>query len=195
MSQASAGATERFILPLAQTTGIMSPYYRSSIFRGMPMARLARDRAARVMPVSSSSSRRFTTERLVCMRAAISVFDMCSLFMASVNCQAITRLTAAATASSRMPSSLRKSSKSLPICLFSNHASYNWSLRVLAISISAMGVSRDFLMKACSKTRLLPITVKSARNIRRSRWMRTSHKSFPFYEPAAHPMASQIEPL
>ena len=43
------------------------------------------------------------------------VFVMCILFMASANCHAITRLIAAAVTSSWMPSSFRKSSKSLPI--------------------------------------------------------------------------------
>ena len=159
----------------------------SSIFSGIPTAKLARASVAKVTLVSSSSSNRFTTARLVPIRTAISVFVMCILFMASTNCQAITRLMAAAVTSSWMSSSFRKSSKSLPIRGFLRNTSYKWLLRALAVSKSDWGVFRDFLMKAWSNTILPPTTVTSTLAIRPSRWLRISHKSFPILRTSGMP--------
>ena len=75
-------------------------------------ARERRQREARVGFVEQTVER----ARLVFIRAAIAVFVMCCAFISCPICHAITRLIAVAVAASRLSSSSRKVSKSLPIC-------------------------------------------------------------------------------
>ena len=61
--------------------------------------------------------RRSTWVRLVFKSVAILFFEIFLFFMASSSCQATTSLMAWACASSKMPSSFRKSSRLEPACL------------------------------------------------------------------------------
>lgn len=62
------------------------------------------------------SSTRSSCERLVAMRCAMLTLLSFPLCMESISCSANARLRARACTSSKMPSSLRKSSKLLPVC-------------------------------------------------------------------------------
>src|ERR1039457_4403000 len=89
--------------------------YTSSIVTRRPTIAAARCRLPRVMSFFGSRIRS-TWVRLVLSSAAILFFEIFFFFMASASCHATTSLTACACASSKMPSSLRKSSRLEPIC-------------------------------------------------------------------------------
>src|ERR1022692_3168755 len=89
--------------------------YTSSIVTRSPTIAAARCRLPRVMSFFGSRIRS-TWERLVLSSAAILFLEIFFFFMASARCHATTSLTACACASSKMPSSLRKSSRLDPIC-------------------------------------------------------------------------------
>ena len=83
--------------------------YTSSIVTRRPTIAAARCRLDSVMSSFALRSRS-TCVRLVFSSVAILFFEIFFFFMASASCHATTSLTACARASSKMPSSLRKSS-------------------------------------------------------------------------------------
>ena len=87
----------------------------NSIFTFFPSAAAALTKVVRVKLVSSSSNNLLSDALLVCIFFAIAVLLSLSEDMPSAICQAMTRLVATAVTSSRIASSLRKSSKLLPI--------------------------------------------------------------------------------
>src|ERR1700674_1056059 len=89
--------------------------YTSSIRRSRPIARAARHNVCSVTEAFPGSSRRSRAARLVFMRRAISTLLIFALFIAFCTCHARASLSAVARASSRIPSSFKKSSSDDPI--------------------------------------------------------------------------------
>nr|CAP48499.1 putative integron gene cassette protein [uncultured bacterium] len=110
-----------FALPCTivdEYAGEFTQCYANSILSCLPTARAKLSSDSKVTAVFSGSSNRSNCERLVFIFSANDVLVRFVSAITSAICKASNRFRALADTSSSIPSSAKKSSKLLPLCLF-----------------------------------------------------------------------------